>query len=590
MAFEFQLNHLILFYFPLTYKRYILETLIKKTTLPFLQGGGEMGELTRNYDWSVTPVGNPGTWPSSLRNTVSMILASKFPMFLWWGEDLIQFYNDAYRPSLGNTGKHPAALGQRGIECWPEIWDIIYPLIHQVKTTGEATWSEDLLVPIYRNGKIEDVYWTFGYSPIRNESDEIEGVLVVCQETTKKVLTAQHLEKSVSNLHNIILHAPVAMCILKGPEFVVDIANERMFEVWGKTAEQVVHKPIFTGLPEAKGQGFDALLENVFTTGQTYTSYAHPMELPRAGQLEKVYLNFVYEPYREDDGSISGIMVVANDVTAQVTARHKIEDIVTERTQQLAEANDALTRMNHELAKSNSNLEEFAYAASHDMKEPIRKIHFFSDRLRSTLYEKLNDVEKHLFDRMEIAAKRMSSLIDDLLSYSQVSLKPQSFEKVDLNKVLAQVIGDFDLEIEQKKANISFGTLPVIDGHYRQLQQVFQNFISNSLKYSQHDMAPVITITTSIKKGSDTGLNLSPDESEKLYNEIILKDNGIGFEKKEAERIFNVFTRLHGNTEYKGTGIGLSIAKKIIENHAGHVVADSEPGQGATFKILLPAV
>lgn len=135
-----------------------METLTQNRIYPFLQGGGEMGELTRNYDWGETNIGTPDEWPQSLRNIVSLILRSKFPMFLWWGDELIQFYNDAYRPSLGIEGKHPKALGQMAEECWPEIWHIIYPLIKQVKTTGEATWSEDQLVPIYRNKKLK----TFG--------------------------------------------------------------------------------------------------------------------------------------------------------------------------------------------------------------------------------------------------------------------------------------------------------------------------------------------------------------------------------------------------------------------------------------------
>ena len=146
-----------------------------------------MGELTRNFNWSETSVGSPETWPQSLRLTLSMILSSKFPMFLWWGEELIQFYNDAYRPSLGNNGKHPLALGQKGRDCWPEIWHIIHPLIEQVRTTGEATWSENQLIPIYRNGELEDVYWTFGYSPILGDDEKIEGVLVVCTETTETI-------------------------------------------------------------------------------------------------------------------------------------------------------------------------------------------------------------------------------------------------------------------------------------------------------------------------------------------------------------------------------------------------------------------
>jgi hypothetical protein len=127
----------------------------QKNTYAFLKDGGEMGKLTRNFNWSLTPVGAPEQWPQSLRTIVAMVLSYRFPMFLWWGEELIQFYNDAYRPSLGNKGKHPKALGQKAVDSWPEIWDIIYPFNSPVLTTGKATWSEDQLVPIYRYGSIE---------------------------------------------------------------------------------------------------------------------------------------------------------------------------------------------------------------------------------------------------------------------------------------------------------------------------------------------------------------------------------------------------------------------------------------------------
>src|SRR6478609_9711728 len=155
--------------------------------LKFLAGGGEMGELTRQKDWSKTPVGSPETWPQSLRTTLSIILNSKFPMFLWWGPELTCFYNDAYRPSLGQNGKHPSILGQRAEDAWPEIWTIIKPLIDQVLRGDEATWSEDQLIPIFRNGKLDDVYWTFSYSPVKDESDKVAGVLVTCTETTEKI-------------------------------------------------------------------------------------------------------------------------------------------------------------------------------------------------------------------------------------------------------------------------------------------------------------------------------------------------------------------------------------------------------------------
>ena len=170
------------------------------TSYPFLRGGGEMGELTNNYDWASTPVGAIDQWPQNLRNTVSMILSSKFPMFLWWGEDLIQFYNDAYRPSLGNNGKHPQALGQKAVDCWEEIWNTIYPLIQKVRLKNKSAWSEDLLLPIYRNGAIEDVYWTFSFSAITGDDDNVEGVLVVCNETTEKVKNLARIEEAKNEL------------------------------------------------------------------------------------------------------------------------------------------------------------------------------------------------------------------------------------------------------------------------------------------------------------------------------------------------------------------------------------------------------
>ncbi|WP_315815174.1 PAS domain-containing protein [Paraflavitalea speifideaquila] len=153
----------------------------------FLQGGGEMGALTRAYRWEETSLGGPAQWPQSLRTTISIVLNNCFPMFLFWGPELLCFYNDAYRPSLGNNGKHPDALGKPAVEIWPEIWTVIKPLIDQVMAGGPAIWREDQLIPIYRNGHLEDVYWTFSYSPVRDESNAVAGVLVTCTETTEKV-------------------------------------------------------------------------------------------------------------------------------------------------------------------------------------------------------------------------------------------------------------------------------------------------------------------------------------------------------------------------------------------------------------------
>ena len=430
--------------------------LVSRKASLFLQGGGQMGELTRNFNWLNSTLGAPDGWPLSLRTTVSNILRSKFPMFLWWGEEMIQFYNDAYRPSLGNEGKHPHALGQKGVECWPEIWEIITPLLNQVKKTGEATWMEDQLVPIFRNGAIEDVYWTFSYSSVLDDYGNHGGILVTCTETTEKVnnlkrlkesedrllftieaaelgtwdynpltnkftgnnrlkewfgvepegeidlsLTIDHIipndrlrvkeaiqkalqfesggsyeieytiensktgkqrivvakgrayftedkiayrfngtlhdvtEKALAleklkhneqNLRNTILQAPVAMTILRGPEFLIEIANERMYELWGRTKEEMFGKFLFEALPEARQQGYEQLLSSVYNTGKSYYSFGSPVNLLRNKKVEEVYVNLLYEPFRESNGTISGIMVVANDVTEQVVAKIRLEE------------------------------------------------------------------------------------------------------------------------------------------------------------------------------------------------------------------------------------------------------------------------
>jgi PAS domain S-box-containing protein len=173
----------------------------RTTSADFLAGGGEMGALTRAYDWSATPLGKPETWPQSLRTAVRILLNTNHPMFIWWGPDLIQFYNDAYRQTMGPE-RHPSALGQRGRECWAEIWDIIGPQIAQVMSGGGATWNENQLVPVTRHGRLEQVYWTYGYSPI-DEDDGIGGVLVVCRDVTKDYLAATALREREAELARV---------------------------------------------------------------------------------------------------------------------------------------------------------------------------------------------------------------------------------------------------------------------------------------------------------------------------------------------------------------------------------------------------
>lgn len=555
------------------------------TPVSFLNDGGQMGALIRQKDWSETPLGPPETWPVSLQTTVSILLNSRFPMFVWWGPELTCIYNDSYIPIAGE--KHPRMLGRSGREAWAEIWKDLAPLVDSV-FAGTSTWSEDQLLLMNRYGYEEETYFTFSYSPVRADSGPVSGLFCACIETTEKVLANRRIAESERNFRNMILQAPVAMCILLGPQHVVDIANETMIELWGKPRETVIKRPIFEGLPDAREQGLEKLLHEVYHSGISFHASERPVDLFRNGRLETVYQNFVYEPYRDSNGQVLGVLAISVDVTDMVLARQQIEELVVQRTGQLADANDALTISNQELTRTNLNLEEFAYAASHDMKEPIRKIHFFADRLKSELQRQLNAQQLHLFDRLEQASRRMGALIDDLLTYSQATRGAAETEQVDLNQRLEQVLHDLELEIDQKGARVVAEPLPVLQGNGRQFQQMLQNLVSNGLKYGRPGVAPELRITARSVRGAEMSGHVPPGEAERLFHLLQVRDNGIGFAQKEAERIFNVFTRLQGNTETRGTGVGLSIVRKVAENHGGYAWAEGRPGDGATFFVMLP--
>ncbi len=297
---------------------------IKNSEYYFLRGGGEMGELIRAMDWSKTSLGDPAGWPHSLRTMVAVMLDNPFGMYIAWGNEYIQLYNDGYRPILGAT-KHPQALGIKTSETFPEIWHIVEPMFDGVMK-GEAVGVTDFMYLLNRNGYEEECYFDFSYSPIRIDNGEVGGVLVTVIETTEKKRATEALRESNARYIGNIMHAPVAMCIFRGNNFVVEIANEQMLALWGKQAEQVMNKPIFVGLPEVKDQGLESLLENVYNTGEKFVANERPVNLPRNGKVETTYVNFVYEALKEADGTISGIVAIAIEVTPQVIARSKVEN------------------------------------------------------------------------------------------------------------------------------------------------------------------------------------------------------------------------------------------------------------------------
>lgn len=241
---------------------------------------------------------------------------------------------------------------------------------------------------------------------------------------------------------------------------------------------------------------------------------------------------------------------------------------------------------NKELEQNNKELTEFNHVASHDLQEPLRKIQTFISRIEDREKESLSQTTKGYFEKIQEASNRMRILIDDLLQYSRTNRSENKFEITNLNTIANNAISELSENIAEKKAEIIFENLHEVHGIPFQLEQLFINIIGNSLKYSKKDVHPVITITSSKVKGSKTPI--LNDNSKREYIKITFKDNGLGFEQKYAEKIFLLFNRLHDKNEFPGTGVGLAICKKIIENHKGYIFAKGLPNQGATFKIYLP--
>lgn len=262
-----------------------------------------------------------------------------------------------------------------------------------------------------------------------------------------------------------------------------------------------------------------------------------------------------------------------NDELAKANA--DLEDKVNARTQ-------VLLQYAEELQRSNRELEEFAFVASHDLQEPLRKIRAFGDRLQQKFSAELGANGADYVARMQSASGRMSVLIDDLLSFSRVTTKQRSFEKVDLNKVMQEVMGDLDYAIEESGAQLHIDPLPTLDVDASQIAQVFMNLISNSLKFHAPGVRPIITVSCEIN------LTSSLVDDDRLWCCLRFADQGIGFESQYVERVFSLFQRLHGREEYSGTGIGLALCRKIIERHGGTIAAQSAPGEGAVFIIHLP--
>jgi PAS domain S-box-containing protein len=499
----------------------------------------------------------------------------------------------------------------------------------------------------------------------------------------------QRLEQSEDNLRRLFMQAPMGICILRGDEMFVELVNDAYLAIVQRPRAQLEYRPIWEGIPEVKNQGFDELLKKVMRTGEPFIGRDQQVQINRSGRDEIIYVDFVYEPLRDQDGNISRIMALVIDVTDKVLARRAIElseerarlaidsaelgtfdvnlatseivassrmaeimgiahtddrkryitaihpddqqvrsdayrrayetgylqyegrvvwkdnsvhwirvkgrvyfneekkpqqllgvvqditemkEFAAELTRQVEERTQALQNANMELERSNAELEQFAYVSSHDLQEPLRKIRLFADVILEQEYEKLSAHSRMRFEKITAASDRMSRSLRDLLEYASLGRLEQQ-EPVDLNEVLQHVTVDLELLIAQKGAKIHSEKLPVLQAIPLQMQQLFYNLVNNALKFNRSGITPEIHITCS--------------QNEAAY-EIRVADNGIGFDQQHARKIFTIFQRLHDRNAYSGSGIGLALCKKVVENHSGSIRAEGKPGEGAIFIINFP--
>ncbi|MDB5240987.1 MAG: hypothetical protein JWP57_1612 [Spirosoma sp.] len=277
------------------------------------------------------------------------------------------------------------------------------------------------------------------------------------------------------------------------------------------------------------------------------------------------------------------------DINAQKVVEQTMRDNeeLRQAQNQLETSQQQLAVNNSELSRSNTELAQFAYVASHDLQEPLRKIQSFSTMLTEQYGPALDPAAQDIIRRMQAATGRMQELIRGLLAYSRLNTEKPSFRSVPLNPLVNEILSDLETAINDRQATVKVGVLPDVRGNAIQLRQLFQNLLSNALKFTPLDRAPSVQISASL---------FSPEQMQALfpnalgaYLSISVEDNGIGFEQKYADRIFNLFQRLHGRSEFAGTGIGLAVCKKVVENHAGYLSARSRPGLGSTFRVYLPA-
>jgi PAS domain S-box-containing protein len=544
-----------------------------RDTETVLAGGGEMGALMRATDWSKTPLGPVSRWPQSLRTTVSTCLSSRFPILVWWGPEMVKLYNDAYRFILG--GKHPVALGAKGRDVWPEIWNIIGPMLEGVLQRGEATWSEDILLPLERKGFLEECYFTFSYSPIRDESGGVGGIFTAVTETTERVLGDRRL-RTLRELASATLETRTsdAVCAAAVATLSRNPDDLPFFALYLRDGERTRCTGV-TGLARSN-PGDDAWhvdaaartgrpialedLEELAKSGATiHKAITLPVMRPGEQRAAAVLVAGLSPLLALDEAYAGFLDLVAGQIAAALSAA-RAHEAERKRAEALAELDRAKTA--------------FFSNVSHEFRTPLTLILGpVEDALRSPSGSLSGEPLRALYRN----SLRLLNLVNALLDFSRIEEGGAIavYQPTDAQRLTAELAGAFRSAVERAslRFEIDCPDLPEplwID--HDLWEKLVLNLLSNALKF---------TFEGSIRLGLRwVGRGA----------ELTVADTGTGIAEEELPRIFERFHRVAGvrARTHEGSGIGLALVQEIARLHGGTVRVESRPGQGATFRVFVP--
>ncbi|WP_442994215.1 ATP-binding protein [Scytonema sp. PRP1] len=577
-----------------------------KATVPedIFAGGGEMGALMRNsfgdaersLHWSQTLLGPVSQWAQSLKTAVSIILNSHYPMFIWWGSEYANLYNDAYRPILG-ASKHPQFLGQSAKECWAEVWDVVGPLADSVLTTGQPTWSDNLLLMMDRYGYLEETYFTFSYSPIRDESGGVGGVFCAVIETTERIIgerrlrTLRELASNTAEAKTVKEACHIATQTLSHNPDCIPFALLYLVEADGKQARLVGTTGIEPGTLERQelidltqetdcwhlarvrrtGQAevvddFATQLGTLFgATGNEPPNAALVMPIAQSGHKQQLagFLVVGISPRRAFDDDYRGFFDLIASNVATAIANASAYEAERKRAEALAELDRAKTA--------------FFSNISHEFRTPLT---LMLGPLEDVLTNPSSVLPRHDREQLEMVQRnglRLLKLVNSLLDFSRIEAgRVQAvYEPTDLAMLTAELASVFRSGIERAGLRLLVNCPPLPEPVYvdqEMWEKIVLNLLSNAFKFTFEG-----EIAVTLRYCND-------------HVELDVRDTGIGIPGDELPHVFERFHRVKGAQArtHEGSGIGLSLVQELVKLHGGTIQVSSVVNQGTCFTVLIP--